>query len=86
MFSVPSNIAYAEPERYDLRAYQNELVTAARSGKNTIICAPTGSGKTVVAVDIILDHLRRMQEEEKVARVRRKLFIFCRRFKYFGSY
>lgn len=70
--SILDTVGYAEPDRYDLRPYQNELVTAARSGKNTIVCAPTGSGKTVVAVDIILDHLQKMAEAGKTARVRNK--------------
>ncbi|KAH7726030.1 type III restriction enzyme [Aphelenchoides avenae] len=54
---------------YTLFPYQNELVAAARQGKNTIICAPTGSGKTIVAVDIMLAHLEEFKEKEKTARI-----------------
>lgn len=60
---------------YTLFPYQNELVAAARQGKNTIICAPTGSGKTIVAVDIMLAHLEEFKEKEKTARVRRILSL-----------
>ncbi|KAL3089999.1 hypothetical protein niasHS_006451 [Heterodera schachtii] len=53
---------------YQLRPYQNELVVHANNGKNTIICAPTGSGKTIVATDIIRTHLWRAKQEGRVAR------------------
>lgn len=63
-----SNLEY-DTQSYELYPYQKELVAYANSGKNTIICAPTGSGKTVVAMDIILNHIRKMRECSKVARV-----------------
>lgn len=44
-------------EQLILRPYQDELATPALQLKNTIICAPTGSGKTIVAVKIIEQHL-----------------------------
>ncbi|XP_077978263.1 ATP-dependent RNA helicase DHX58-like [Glandiceps talaboti] len=42
-----------------LRKYQEDLVKCAEEGKNTIICAPTGSGKTFTAVHIIKEHLQK---------------------------
>uniref|UniRef100_A0A914HI26 RNA helicase n=1 Tax=Globodera rostochiensis TaxID=31243 RepID=A0A914HI26_GLORO len=56
------------PDEYQLRPYQNELIIHANNNKNTIICAPTGSGKTIVATDIIRTHLERAKRERRVAR------------------
>lgn len=41
----------------NLRPYQRELIENSCDGHNTIICAPTGSGKTVVGAYIIRDHV-----------------------------
>ncbi|XP_005102833.1 uncharacterized protein LOC101853474 [Aplysia californica] len=40
-----------------LREYQKELAANALDGRNTIICAPTGCGKTRVATHIVSSHL-----------------------------
>ncbi|XP_035673073.1 antiviral innate immune response receptor RIG-I-like [Branchiostoma floridae] len=40
-----------------MRGYQVELAEPALEGRNTIICAPTGSGKTRVAIKITREHL-----------------------------
>ncbi|KAK7009405.1 ATP-dependent RNA helicase DDX58 isoform X1 [Biomphalaria glabrata] len=47
--------------------YQLELTEHAVKGKNTIIYAPTGSGKTIVAIYIILKHLERRRNKKPVA-------------------
>jgi replicative superfamily II helicase len=49
----------AEGNKLNLRGYQSELSQFANEGINTVICAPTGSGKTIVAIDIIQKHLDR---------------------------
>ncbi|RUS89371.1 hypothetical protein EGW08_002891 [Elysia chlorotica] len=58
-FSDESNDSSDEEDGEDLklRQYQIELSEAAVSGRSCVICAPTGSGKTKVSVNIILKHL-----------------------------
>lgn len=41
-----------QPEDLKLRDYQTELAQPAFDGKNVIVVAPTGSGKTHVALAI----------------------------------
>jgi len=41
-----------QPEELQLRSYQQELAEKAMNGKNCLIVAPTGSGKTHVALAI----------------------------------
>ena len=48
-----------------VRHYQRELAQPGINGENYIICAPTGTGKTLVAGLIISDHLQRRQNSEK---------------------
>ncbi|XP_069818185.1 antiviral innate immune response receptor RIG-I isoform X2 [Dendropsophus ebraccatus] len=48
-----------------LRNYQKELAQPAYSGKNTIVCAPTGSGKTFVALSISDHHLKSLPQGQK---------------------
>ncbi|XP_055865688.1 interferon-induced helicase C domain-containing protein 1-like isoform X1 [Biomphalaria glabrata] len=56
---VKKLIADSEAPPLNLRQYQLELATYAVQGFNTVICAPTGSGKTRVATHIILEHLKK---------------------------
>lgn len=60
--------ASPEPD-LTLRDYQMEVAKPALNGENIIICLPTGSGKTRVAVYITKDHLdkkRKASEQGKV--------------------
>lgn len=52
-------------KRMELRAYQEELSESAIDGDNTIICAPTGSGKTIVALHIVERHLMDSADQNK---------------------
>nr|XP_006975386.1 antiviral innate immune response receptor RIG-I [Peromyscus maniculatus bairdii] len=47
------------------RNYQLELALPAEKGKNTIICAPTGCGKTFVSLLICEHHLKRFPRGQK---------------------
>uniref|UniRef100_A0A0K0FMH5 RNA helicase n=1 Tax=Strongyloides venezuelensis TaxID=75913 RepID=A0A0K0FMH5_STRVS len=57
---------------YTLRDYQVELITFAVRGQNVIIMAPTGSGKTLCAVEIMRLH---MLENSSKGKGYRSLFI-----------
>lgn len=60
--------ASPEPELH-LRPYQMEVAQPALEGKNIIICLPTGSGKTRVAVYIAKDHLDKKKKGSKPGKV-----------------
>ncbi|XP_012296007.1 interferon-induced helicase C domain-containing protein 1 [Aotus nancymaae] len=57
-----------EPE-LQLRSYQMEVAQPALEGKNIIICLPTGSGKTRVAVYIAKDHLDKKKKASEPGKV-----------------
>lgn len=52
-----------------LRDYQAEVARPALEGKNIIICLPTGSGKTRVAVYITKKHLESRNLKGQPAKV-----------------
>lgn len=54
-----------EGEPFTLRSYQEELAEKACEGKNAIICAPPGSGKTFVALKIISVCITKLQSNSK---------------------
>ncbi|KAH9524737.1 hypothetical protein Btru_027650 [Bulinus truncatus] len=56
-----------EGRQLALHNYQKELAENALQGRNTIICAPTGSGKTIVAIQIILKHIEKKDSKKLVA-------------------
>ncbi|CAI5438789.1 unnamed protein product [Caenorhabditis angaria] len=70
----PDDLAYVSDDdennaELNLRIYQEELVRPALIGKNTVIVAPTGSGKTEVAIFAALEHIRKRAEKKKASRV-----------------
>ncbi|XP_061649242.1 interferon-induced helicase C domain-containing protein 1 [Phyllopteryx taeniolatus] len=62
-----SGAAAGVPDEVDivLRDYQMDVAKPALEGKNIIICLPTGSGKTRVAVYITREHLDHTRAEGK---------------------
>ncbi|KAM9663903.1 interferon-induced helicase C domain-containing protein 1 isoform 1-T1 [Trichechus inunguis] len=81
--------ASPEPELH-LRSYQMEAAKPALEGKNIIICLPTGSGKTRVAVYIAKDHLDKKKKDSEpgkvivlVNKVPLVEQLFCKEFKPF---
>lgn len=57
------------------RNYQSELASEAINGANTIICAPTGSGKTLTAALVYEERKKRKVDSEPF----KALFVVCLR-------
>ena len=55
-FQKPS-FTFVLPDGRKLREYQKELASPGLDGQNYVVCAPTGTGKTLVASMVISDHL-----------------------------
>ena len=53
-------------EGHTVRQYQQELAQPGIDGVNYIIVAPTGSGKTLVAIVVISDHLTKKQDSAHI--------------------
>ncbi|KAH9492756.1 Antiviral innate immune response receptor RIG-I, partial [Bulinus truncatus] len=67
--------------KFELRNYQKELAENALAGKNSLICAPTGSGKTRVAIHIIIQHLKNHEGKRKVAFLARTVPLLMQQYK-----
>ncbi|XP_052450085.1 antiviral innate immune response receptor RIG-I [Carassius gibelio] len=69
-----------------LREYQKELTAAATQGQNTIICAPTGCGKTIVALAISEYHLKQFPERAKIVFLATKVDVYEQQYKLFKEH
>lgn len=67
----------------ELREYQKELAAPALKGKNTIICAPTNSGKTYVALEIAKKHLEFFTQDNEGKRLHIEILSACRNTRFF---
>ena len=46
-----------EKKEFSLKDFQVKLAASSLKGENAIICSPTGSGKTFVAMEVMKKHL-----------------------------
>uniref|UniRef100_A0A3Q4MTW8 RNA helicase n=1 Tax=Neolamprologus brichardi TaxID=32507 RepID=A0A3Q4MTW8_NEOBR len=69
LFTLALEVARSPEKEITLRDYQMEVAGPALEGKNIIVCLPTGSGKTRVAVYITKEHLDRRKAEGKPRKV-----------------
>ena len=52
------------PEGRELRDYQRELAAPGMEGVNYIVCAPTGTGKTLIASMVVASHLVKRPDDK----------------------
>ncbi|XP_056092574.1 probable ATP-dependent RNA helicase DDX58 [Rhinichthys klamathensis goyatoka] len=76
---------YVRSGERKLREYQKELTDAAE-GQNTIICAPTGCGKTIVAVAICEHHLKKCPGQAKIVFLATKVDVYEQQYKLFKEH
>ncbi|CAM4674469.1 unnamed protein product [Leuciscus chuanchicus] len=76
---------YVRSGERKLREYQKELADAAE-GQNTIICAPTGCGKTIVAVAICEQHLKKCPGRAKIVFLATKVDVYEQQYKLFKEH
>ncbi|KRZ20408.1 putative ATP-dependent RNA helicase DDX58 [Trichinella pseudospiralis] len=55
--------------------FQEELVAPALLGKNTLICSPTGTGKTYMLLKVILNHIKHHELTHEKYKVSRRVFV-----------
>ena len=60
---------YCLKEGMKLRDYQMELADPGINGRNYVLVAPTGTGKTLVAAYIIMHHLKHLKEDCRKGKV-----------------
>ena len=67
MFDTEEQVSDDEQQVLTLRAYQYQFAERSLQGHNDIILLPTASGKTYVAIKVILDHLNDRELDGKLA-------------------
>lgn len=78
----------ATPPKFTMFKFQYELAGPSLAGINNIICAPTGSGKTRVALYIVQQHLQNVTDtkQRKVIFLANKVPLVQQQFKIFDKF